>query len=184
MSNKLELNTNPESVHNVNLDHCQHESSLSPVLKHCLSKTLLEGVEKGKQVVNETLLATDDLQFLRELKGSLQKQYNIQTRTLTITPELMEQLRQIKNNPENSSKAAILDVIGIDLDKFVYTKEELDQIRENLNQDIEATGKRIDYGHQQGTEIYNLNMQIIQMLKAIVKGHDNAISAANRRIHR
>lgn len=184
MSTELPVNNQLDSLQSVNLDHFQHESSLNPLLKNCLSRTLLEGLDKGRAAIKETLDATADLEFLRELKGTLQKHYDMKTKILTVTPELMEQFKQLRENPEHASKAAILDVIGINTTKMTYTKDELDLIRENINQDIEATNKRIDHAHHRGTEIYNLNMQIVQMLKAITRGLQAASDAPTKKIHR
>jgi hypothetical protein len=145
---------------------------------------MLEGLERGRQAVNESLAAGVDLNYLRELKTTLQQHYNHDTKQLKLTPQLIQQFDAIRQDPSSTSKASILNAIGITTGKETYTKEEIDAIRESINQDIEATSKRLDHAHHRGTEIYNMNMQIIQMLKAIVKGADNALSAANRRIHK
>ena len=210
MSERLQIHANVELLSEADLDHHQHKNldsllnncpskaildsineallsgfqheNLLPLVQNCTTKALLDGKERGREAIQESLEAADTLQFLRGLKTTLQQHYDLKAKTLTITPQLMEQLNQMR--AEGGSKAAILDVIGIAPDKFVYIKEELDLARENLNQDIEATNKRLDHAHHKGTEIYNFNMQIIQMLKAVVKGLDNATSAATKRIHR
>lgn len=180
----LNINGNDTLVENSQSINHQHEGSVNPHLKECLTKSMLEGLERGRQAVKESLDAGDDLNYLRELKSTLQQHYNKDTKVLKLTPQLIEQFDAIRQDPANASKASILNVIGITAEKVSYTKEEIDAIRENINQDIEATSKRLDHAHHRGTEIYNMNMQIIQMLKSIVKGADNALSAANRRIHK
>lgn len=184
MTTELNISENNLIIENAHAAHHHHEGSLNPHLKLCLTKTLVEGLDKGREVIKEGVEASDLLDFLRELKGTLQKCYDIDSKKMTLTPQILQQFDELRLNPQNAAKKAVLDVIGMVPGKQVYTKEELDHIRESLNQDIEATGKRLDHAQQRGTEIYNLNMQVVQMLKAIVKGLDNAVSAPNRRIHR
>lgn len=179
----LNNNGNDALLENVNAvqGRGNHESPMTPLLKMCVAKTLSDGLDESKISARESLNASDDMRFIAEVGKILHKCYNDKTEKLVLSPEAIEFLQGIRSSPQNASKISILDAAGLKPDKVDYTKEQLRTIREDLKQENEACSKRFELSTTTSTQIYNKNMMLVQMLKSIVKGHDNAAGAHSRK---
>ncbi len=171
---------NLENANNINSFGISLEESLQPALNAFRIKLMNENMDKAKGEIKNLINAENDVEFARKLKIAIQKYYDSGKETLSFPSEVMQMIQEAVQNPEMTSMAGILEEIGIQSGQAVYTKQQREAFAENTTHVMQRLNKKIEHTIQKTQEINQMNMELIQLLRACLKKEDDAKMSPTR----